>query len=163
MIGGTIQLEDMLSAQKKHAVGRKSLWISIALVLAALAYSAWFVLEWPETLEVLGWVWLLVAVLIPIQLFLFRRNIRKSYFQRKDLQRPASFEPSDDGLIAQTEHAKAFKPWSDYLKWSESHAVFLLYMSDNVFQIVPKHFFSSPAEIEEFRAILRSRIQRAGA
>lgn len=52
------------------------------------------------------------------------------------------------------------KPWSDYLRWKEGGKCFLLYMSDNLFQIVPKRFFHSDSDIDTFREMLTMRIGR---
>jgi hypothetical protein len=163
MIRGTFQVADLLSAQKAHLFGKKSTWISMAVTGGTLLFTGWIVFKTPGTLETFAWIWLAFLILVPLQIFLFRRNVRRNYLQRKDLHREAFFEPSDSGLASRTENANAIKPWSDYLKWSESPRVFMLYMSDNLFQVVPKHFFSSNMEVDSFRELLRARIRSAVA
>lgn len=108
------------------------------------------------------WVrWLMLGV--PVYFFWsfavsLPRKIRKSYRQRKDLQKPCFYTPTDTSLRAETEGAAAVKPWTDYLKWKAGKSVFLLYMSDDMYQIVPKHFFASDDDLVKFTELLREKI-----
>ncbi|HEY4146086.1 YcxB family protein [Pinirhizobacter sp.] len=62
------------------------------------------------------------------------------------------------GVAARTEQGNSVKPWSDYLKWKEGKSVFLLYLSDHMFQIVPKRFFAAHEDIDAFRNVIRQSI-----
>jgi len=79
---------------------------------------------------------------------------RKTYRQRKDLQRECSFLADGSRLILTTEGAVIETLWSDYLKWKEGKAGFLLYMSDNMYRPIPKRFFASEADIAKFREMV---------
>ena len=90
--------------------------------------------------------------------FIVPYKCRRAYAQRKDLQRECTFLPSEEGLAFKSADTEGEKRWSDYLKWKEGKSVFLLYMSDNLYQLVPKRFFASEADIERFRDILTRKI-----
>jgi hypothetical protein len=83
---------------------------------------------------------------------------RKAYRQRKDLQRECEFVADGSTLKLETLGGSMNKPWSDYLKWKEGKAAFLVYMSDNVYHLLPKRCFESEADIGKFRELLVARV-----
>jgi len=68
------------------------------------------------------------------------------------------FVASDDGFTIQMENALVKKPWSDFLKWKEGKTLFVVYISDNMFQLVPKRFFSLPEDVTSFRNLLNAKV-----
>ncbi len=106
---------------------------------------------------------LLVPVAAITVLFWVPYKCRRAYEQRKDLHRECTFTPSDEGLSFKSVDVEGKKAWSDYLKWKEGKSVFLLYMSDNLYQLVPKRFFATGADIDAFRDTLSRRVKRSEA
>ncbi|MGD0866682.1 MAG: YcxB family protein [Rhizomicrobium sp.] len=89
---------------------------------------------------------------------LLRRRTRRIFRQQKGLQRPFEMDWSGDSLKLTTETGNNSLPWSHLLKWREGKRLFLLYLSDVMFYIVPKRAFPDEAAIDEFREVLRSKI-----
>jgi hypothetical protein len=79
------------------------------------------------------------------------------------LQRPCTFHTEEKGLRFSTEGISGTKAWSDYFKWKEGKNCFLIYMSDNMYQVIPKRFLESESEIKTFREILQRNVARREA
>jgi len=163
MIQGIFTERDLRNAAWTNLRPRRSIAIVGVVLVVLFFWALWiaffgfrrFEPDWMRWLMLgapayLAWTF---AVWLP-------RKVRKTYRQRKDLQRPCIYRPSDTGLGAETEGAAGVKPWTDYLKWKEGRSVFLLYMSDDMYQIVPKHFFSSEDDLLKFKNLLREKIVR---
>jgi hypothetical protein len=163
MIQGTFTERDLRAADWTNLRPRRSLAIVGFLLALLYCWALWFAFfgSRPFEPEWMRWVMLLVPLYF---LWMFAvwlpYKVRKTYLQRKDLQRPCTYVPSADGLGAETDGASGVKPWTDYLKWKEGKSVFLLYMSDEMFQIIPKHFFSSPDDLASFRRLVNEKVAR---
>jgi hypothetical protein len=70
---------------------------------------------------------------------------------------------SEAGLHFSTEGMAGTKPWTDYLRWKEGKDVILIYMSDDLYQMMPKRFFASDADLQAFREYLSQRVKSAAA
>lgn len=163
MIQGTFTERDLRNAAWTNLRPRRSIAI-LGAVLAVLFFWALWIAFFGSRSSEPDWMrWLMLAV--PVYLtWMFAvwlpGKVRKTYRQRKDLQRPCIYIPSDTGLGAETEGAAGVKPWTDYLKWKEGKSVLLLYMADDMYQIIPKHFFSSEENLVKFKNMLREKIAR---
>jgi len=87
--------------------------------------------------------------------FLLPRRARRIFAQQKNLQQPFEIRWDDDGLRGVSERGSSHTPWSDYLKWSQDDRIILLYLSDVMFQMLPKRCFGQPAQLEAFLACTR--------
>lgn len=166
MIKGTISPADLLSAQWVHLRPRRSFAV-VGMVLIALSIWGCVIMFRPPMDQELGaGRWFLPGFLAYLAIWfavLIPYRSRRSYRQRKDFQREITFSASDAGLSVQNENAQGTKPWSDYLKWKEGKQTFLLYLSDSMFQLVPKRFFATEAELAQFRALLENNVPRCKA
>lgn len=160
-VTGTYTASDILSATWLSLRPRRSWRVAGVVLVLILLWAAWAEFYGPRA-QPDGWMrWIIpggalyfafaLGVLLPIK-------SRRTYEQRKDLQRPCSFTASDAGLLFSAEGVAGLKPWSDYLKWKEGDATLLLYMSDNMYQIIPKRFFTSTADLDAFRAMVSQKI-----
>jgi hypothetical protein len=86
--------------------------------------------------------------------------LKRRYRQHKALQREQSLFPTESGLTVTTENGEGALPWSDFLAWKESDKLFMLYVADGLYHIVPKRFFAQAADIDNFRAMLRRLVRR---
>ena len=59
------------------------------------------------------------------------------YRQQPNLRHRWRVELSEAGLRAVTPNQDAFVAWADYVGWSESRRVLLVYQSDRLFQFIP--------------------------
>lgn len=167
MIKGTYTADDLIAAQRLHLRPRPVLRVVgiVLLALACVAAVAMFVGPVAaDTPSVVKWALLASIAYFPI-LFavLIPYRARRSFRQRKDLQRETSFAASEDGIHLQGENMQGTKPWSDYLKWKEGKRTFLVYLSDNMFHVVPKRFFDPESEVAGFRALLEQKVPRGKA
>ena len=74
------------------------------------------------------------------------------------LHRP--FEMSWDSQVLTCRNATGESriPWSDFVRWKESERLFLLYVSDVLFQLVPKQIFPNQDAVTAFRRVLAEHI-----
>lgn len=161
-ITGTYILEDLISGAWLHARRR----LLVAGALGALLLLS--LLNARSGLEELGaslygWaLWALSAAMLYFALLVFVAipyKCRRELAQRKDLQRALTLSPSDAALGMTTEVLSITRPWSDYCKWMEGRKVFVLFLSDSVFQVIPKRFFASDSDVEVFRELLKRSVR----
>jgi hypothetical protein len=88
------------------------------------------------------------------------RRARRIFAQQKNLQRPFELRWDDDALCGASERGSSNTPWSDYLKSAQDDRIILLYLSDVMFQMVPKRCFGEPAQLEAFLACTRRIVSR---
>jgi hypothetical protein len=81
-----------------------------------------------------------------------------TYRRQKALQRPYDVGWNANGVAIDNEFSNGVTPWSDYRKWRESKGLFLLYLSDRLFHLLPKRAFANEDAVATFRGVLRERI-----
>jgi hypothetical protein len=154
---GALSARDVLAAQWLHIKPRPTYTVIGILLLAAAVWALWFSFSLPN-LRSNGWLLIgSLALVAAFGLWLPYRTVR-TYRQRRGMQRQLRMTPSESGLLAENETGKATVPWSDFIKWKEGNGAFLLYVSDDMFHIVPKHFFQSEADVGAFREILAAKV-----
>jgi hypothetical protein len=160
-IQGTFTERDLRNAGWTNLRPRRTFAVVGVLIVAAFCWALWLAF-FGNGFDEPGWVrWAMLSVAVySVLFFIFGipYRVRRTYRQRKDLQRPCTYLPSEKGLGFETEGAQGTKAWSDYLKWKEGRSVFLLYMSDQMFHVIPKRFFSSVDELNAFRELLAERV-----
>jgi hypothetical protein len=108
-----------------------------------------------------GWVdmlvpfipWLLVFGFL--WFFVFRRLTRRMYMAQPSLMRPKTLELSDDEATVSDELSRLTYKWPAFVRFIETRNLFLMYVSEVMFHIVPKRAFDSQCELDEFRQKLR--------
>jgi hypothetical protein len=156
---GTLSARDVLAAQWLHIKPRPTYTVIGVLLLIAATWALWFSFSVRDLREN---GWLLVGslvVIVAFGLWLPYRTVR-TYGQRKGMQRQLRMVPTEAGLVGENETGQATVPWTDFLKWKEGNGAFLLYISDDMFHIVPKRFFQSATDIASFRDMLTARVGR---
>ena len=78
-------------------------------------------------------------------------KVKKLYAQYKGITSPITYEWDAERLIGSSERGHGEKQWKDYAKVRENNRVFLLYITDYLFEVVPKEWFSESEKLEEFR------------
>lgn len=160
-ITGTYTASDVMSATWLSLRPSRSWRVAGVVLIPVLLWATWMEFYGPRA-EAGGWMrWIIPGAALYIAFvlgILLPRKSRRVYEQRKDLQRPCSFSASDAGLLSSAEGVTGLKPWSDYLKWKESDSTLLLYMSDHMYQIIPKRFFASAADLDAFRSVVGQKI-----
>lgn len=159
---GRIVADDLLAAQWVHARLKRTSAVfgAVILVLVVITMVALFFWQRQSWKDPVTWILpILFAYLMFTVFVLVPRRVRRSYAQRKDLQQDISMTVTSDGLETRTERGYNLKPWDDYLTWKEGKSIFLLYFSDQLYQMIPKRFFSTSDDIDAFREILRNSVK----
>lgn len=64
---------------------------------------------------------------------------------------PDTYTWDSDFIAAQGVSGQSRRAWKNYAKFKENEEMFLLYHADNMFEMLPKRWFISDAQIAEFR------------
>lgn len=83
---------------------------------------------------------------------------KRVFRQQRSLQLPFELSWTDEGLFSRNEQGSYNTLWSDFVRWKENDRLFLLYVSDVMFHILPKRVFPNAEALSSFRELLRSRI-----
>lgn len=157
---GKLEPADLLSAQRTHFKPGTTSRIVLAVLAAGYVLGFCYSLtvgppagRWLTWSFIGGAVYFLFLVALSL-LVLLPRRVQRTYRQRKDFQREFTYTITDQGITTTTPDAHQEKPWADVLKWKEGRQNFLLYSSDNLFQLFPKRLFASPTQIDAFRDLL---------
>ncbi len=96
---------------------------------------------------------LLLQWVIPSLVFrrVYRRNIRMFGTRTVTI--------SDTGIVADHQLGHVESTWNMYEKFRETQKLFLLYQGADLIGIVPKRAFASPADIQQFRALITSNVR----
>ena len=149
-VSGRVTPEIYLQAQQLHVAKsvRNLYWCSAGLVLLGVVISA-LGLRW-------GWVvmatgvgsagsqWMAAQWYVPYK-------IKKLHSQYKDLAGQFSMTWDAQTLMGQGPSGQQQRAWANYLKWKEDSHVFLLYIADNLYEVVPKAWFPSADMVDDFR------------
>jgi YcxB-like protein len=96
---------------------------------------------------------LLLQLVIPPLVFarVYRRNSRMFGMRTVTI--------GDSGIVSDHQLGHTESAWNMYEKFRETQNLFLLYQSADIIGIVPKRVFASPADLEQFRALLASKVR----
>jgi hypothetical protein len=153
-----LTLTDYREAWEPHFAkrrGRLPLWVVavFALVMAILLsarsdlfgalFSGW-----------LSGFFTAMAVLLLFASFLQSRNVATVWTGNPFLARPQTATATPDAFELQTEYSHNRIFWQAYTRWDETTNLFLLYLSEPTFHVVPKRAFTTPEQLNQFRALL---------
>jgi hypothetical protein len=90
---------------------------------------------------------------------LIRRKIIKAFERQPSLRGQQSWSFDESGVSYHSEKVTAQFSWTDYVRWKEDEAVFVIYPSDLIFHVVPKRWAvgGEPA-VKAVRGLLQSSI-----
>ena len=96
---------------------------------------------------------LLLQLVIPPLVFarVYRRNSRLFGMRTITL--------SDTGIVSDHQLGHTESAWNMYEKFCETPRLFLLYQSADIIGIVPKRAFASAADLQQFRALIASKVR----
>lgn len=135
----------------------------LLLFLAAEAYVVWTYVQSGYAPELSPWntapyLGGLVALAAAWALYL-RWTARRSFRQSKLVRDAAELSWDDSRLTTRSESGHSAIAWSDYVKWKENDQLYLVYISDHLYHVVPKRAFGTP----ELEASFRANLPRIGA
>ena len=96
---------------------------------------------------------LLLQLVIPSLVFarVYRRNSRMFGMRTVTV--------SDTGIVSDHQMGHTESAWNMYEKFRETQNLFLLYQSADIIGIVPKRTFARLADLEQFRALIASKVR----
>ena len=148
-----ITQEDFVAAQRAHQrrnlSGRVQFRLGMFLFGLFLLMALFSVIFTPH-------VWMnytLPLVLAAAYLYLYYFAHRLAYRKNAGLFSDIAVDVSSDGIHIITPHSESTVPWSRYQKWVESKDVFLLYVGQRTFNIIPKRVLTA-----EQRDLLRTML-----
>ena len=157
MITGTVSAQDYVEAQAVH---RRTVAIWVNSVLGAIGVTGLVLLSigvkpWGLILLMGGLCGFLgeaiqARVYIPSQ-------ARKHFLQFKGIEAPITYDWNSEKFSVRSDRGNADRNWGDILKVREGDGLILLYTTDVLFEIVPKRWFATPAQMDEFRTLARGR------
>lgn len=84
-------------------------------------------------------------------------SARLQFRRTPSAQAPMTFEISDAGIHAQSQHFDSRLSWSTYIGWAEGKSIFVLFPQPRIYVPIPKRAFTDE-QLIEFRDILRRNI-----
>jgi hypothetical protein len=157
MVTGIITASDYLAAQYLHR--RQTVKALYTFSIALIAVGAVWLCITPNLIAfaiTCGAVGGLVGELIVSTAILPRRALR-IHHQRKEFSSPTTYSWDNEFLITSSRDGHAKKRWKDYLRLREDDGMLLLYHSDDLFQMVPKRWFSNADDLMKFTELARER------
>lgn len=113
---------------------------------------------------------LLLSAIVPTLLFLAllylvfylvqNLAIKRAWKSQPGVQSEISVETTAEGLQINTEFAESKHKWPLYTHWKETANLFIVYQSNQVFNLFPKRAFNCEAEVNEFRELLRANLPK---
>jgi YcxB-like protein len=140
---GSIKERDYIMAQFLHIRPRPVFTVIGTLLLAVLT---WAVFMGFSSLLLFG----AIAYLIVFFFVYTPWWARKTFLQYKALSESVSMQVRSDGLFFKRQNGEELVPWSYIVKWRNNKKLLLLYPANNVFYIVPNHFFAKQEDYITF-------------
>ena len=150
-------IQDIIDALRLHNSPKTSHLIVAGVVILIFSWSS-FILNLIEKNIAFG-----ILISIPISSLSWYylhlpSRAKRILNQQKNLARETFFSWDSDGLICCSEIGKTKSPWSDFINIKENKKTILIYHSDHLFLIFPKHCFSGIDELNSFRSHLLDKL-----
>lgn len=154
----TFNSSDHRSAQWLNIKPRRSYAVVGVGLLVLTVWATWYAffytdLDWPPWVlsASLAYLFLHFCIFLPW-------HWNKMFRQQKSFHRESLLRVNNDGIEAQSENGAGQIHWSDFIRWKEDKHIFLLYLSDVSFLMIPTRIFHSDQMIEEFRDLISWKI-----
>lgn len=169
-INGQLTPEDYLQAvhlnMRPGRLAAAVLYILLGLLVLGILAGIYPALAAGGLVESMTFLLPLLVIILFIALYyfvLFPRRVRQIYEQQKEMTAPFEHEITPDGLITSNQYGYANRPWANFRKWRENKDLFLLYLSDLQFILLPKRF-CTPEQLQAIRErLLANKIPEGGA
>lgn len=152
-----VRLHVFSSIREAHTIIRLLMvWVIAVGAIAVFCYAV-LGLSWPEVRGILpifalssacaiGTVWVIPLVFSPLA-------IRRRFRQDKSVRQPITIHWNEEVYEAEQPGIHNRIAWRDYSKWREDRHLFLFFMSDYSYQILPKRVLN-PEQIADLQRTL---------
>jgi hypothetical protein len=167
-----------IAAAKPRADGGRKTWPRVALMvwattitlLACVSYTAmtdagmavWWRPDARDLLLAIGGPWVAFTALLCVTAFVRQFTAQRSAWARQpvlQLPRTAKVEPEGIRITAGTD--VSFYYWSRFTHVRETPGLFLLYLNEVQFVMVPKRAFTGATDEAQFRGLLANEVRDA--
>ena len=167
----TVQLtaQDWVDANHLNLRWSRDAWLTRGLGVAILTVAGGLLFAndaLPEPVQMIG---SLVVIVFPLSYWILTPLIgyviipgraRKLFHQTKTASAPFSVTWDKDTISFESAEWKQRSNWTDFLKWRESEALFLLYINAQSFRIIPKRSFADAAAVGQFATLVRENVKK---
>lgn len=152
-----ITQDDFVAAQRAHQrrnlSGRIQFRLGIFLFGLFILMAVFSVIFTPRV-----WVnYTLPLVLAAAYVYVYYFAHRLAYRKNAGLFSDIAVNVSSDGIHIITPHSESTVPWSRYQRWIESEDVFLLYVGQRTFNIIPKRVLTADQQ-DTLRTMLKTNV-----
>lgn len=160
-----LNINDLKEANKAHS--KKALWKYYLLIVATILLISILPLLTQGSITIND---IFLTVVVP-NLFLFgllyvvtriSQNfmINRAWKSQPGVKSAIIVETTTEGLEITTESSESKLKWSLYTHWKETPNLFMIYQSNNCFNLFPKRAFNSEADINELRELLSTKLPK---
>lgn len=153
MIAGRLTEADFLAAQRLY----RRRWARGAIVILLIVAAAGVALLLATGQRIgIGLLCIAAGGLLGETIqsrLLLPRQARRLFRQCAAYRQSFQYSWDEDWLSVTCESGNARRRWSDYVKYRENDRVFLLYHADNLFEMLPKAWFSGAGQMAELRRL----------
>jgi len=139
---GTLTEQDYVAAQFLHLRPRPVLAFVGVLLIAAYGLVLF--------LSPSPWTFGIAAYLVVSFLVYMPWKAKRNFRQYAALSEPVFVEVRSDGIHFKRQNGEGLLPWAHVRKWRHNQRLLLLYPANNIFHLIPVHFFSSQSVYAEF-------------
>lgn len=161
---GKLESDDYVRAVYLNMRPRRVYAILGFLVLGAFLWAAWYSFFGNGASKggLTNYGFLAVTAYLVLYFFVYVPwKTRRTFRQQKSLQRRITWNFDDSGLGIESETGQGRIPWADIHKWKENDHLYLLYVSDALYYMIPKRLFSSTDDVGSVRTLLLSQVGAA--
>ncbi len=154
---GRISEEIWMQSQRLH-MGRRR-WLISFLFPVIMTLFAW--VDTPAISASLLWIVFAICCSFPPLLWYFMtRNIRKVFRTAPYLKEPVRAALTDEGIAWENSNGSGVIPWKNFIFRKETGDLVLLYQATNLFNVIPREFFSSEDSWRDARAVIEQRVPK---
>jgi len=107
---------------------------------------------WPAA--IVGVLFLVLPQLLPGWV------VRQQWKANPSLRSPHQIQLSSEGVVWSAGNARTEYRWNGFVSWREDEHSFYLFRSPMQPVVIPKRFFSSQGDIDEFRSLAGSMVSK---
>jgi YcxB-like protein len=147
-----ISESEMVAAMKVHAIENRLTRVILSICCIALVIAGAL-----TELKILFWGVALAGLTGYAVVYFFATpfNAKKQFKENKLIKHEIDIEIEESGIRFSNNAGMSFINWSDFLKWKAGNGMYLLYITSNMFQMIP---FRAISDLELFNEQLAKNI-----
>ena len=135
---------EIVSAMQLNGRGSKNMLIVLVMVCVALVlvgiFTEYKLISFGSAIGSLVGYFLILFILIPFR-------AKRQYRQHRALRNETTMLLSEQGINFKSESGENKLQWCDIHKWGYGNGIYLLYITSNMFYIVPARALSNTSEL----------------